>query len=583
MRNLYRPVISAAICLTIAACGDGGGGIASTPAPPAAPTPTPTNTSLANLTYNQVFATNAASATTALDTSAKLVVGASTTTPSTIQVSYDASAKSYTITGASRSQTFAVADIQTGTNPGETRYFKTDGTNRDYLTLAVTPYTSTTANNYVGLGYWQRNVVTGTTQNTTFDSFVYGFDTAASAVPRNGSAGYVTDALGFVTTPGKTPRAFTGPGTFNVDLALGVFATHSSVVEYNLTDSGATSGGGIEFTGGGHLTSGNGFAGNFTYGGFDTRVSGTIAGRFFGPAAQELGASFSANDGAGSAVTGSLTGQQSASVTPINLSLPNFVSDQLFYSNQAMLETQRSGASNIYNGIGQLTRRADGSFSLTAATSQYAASSFTSADQVTDSRANFTSYQKVVNGQTLRISFYKPGAANTELALTYASFGSSVGGASPGYGAFDGRYYFIYGIETPTSLLARRTGSASYTGVAYGAGVRTDGLVYDVRGTSQYAVDFTGQKYSGSLALNGTPTTGTTATDLGTWSFAGALTSGQLNQTGLSRADGAIGQIVSRFYGPDGEEIAATFSAMTGAQSAANTVAIVGATVAKRP
>ena len=583
--KFWLPAVAAVAMLG----GCGGGGVSSTPTPPSTPTPAPTNTTLGNLRVNQDFATDASSGTTAIDKTTVLVTGPSVTARSTVQVHYDAAAGSYTIQGPARTQTFAAADIQAGTEPGETRYYKTDGTNRDYLTLVVTPYTSTngTPNQYVGLGYWQRNTGTGNTQNTSFDSFVYGFATPAGAVPRTGTAGYVTDTLGFVTTPGKPPRAFLGAGTFNVDFGQGLFSAHTSVTEYELASPASVSGGGIEFSARGHLGSGNGFTGNFTYGGWDGQVSGSIGGRFYGPGAEELGASFSADNAAGAAVTGSLTGRRDPNVPAVNQALTNLVADQLFYVTEARV-TVGAGAghpTNLYSGIGQFTLRPDGSLALTSSTSEVAFLQATAADRITDSRANFITYQKMVDGTPTQLSLYRSGSANTELALTYVSFGDWSTIVSAPYSAASARHFFAYGIEPERSLLARRTGTASYAGVAYGAGVRTDGLAYDVRGTSHFDVDFSNQNYTGSLALNGTPTGGGAAADFGTWTFASPVSSGQLVQTQLHRAglsDNIFSTISPRFYGPDAEEIGGSFALQTGVPEAAGTVQVVGVTVAKR-
>jgi len=579
---------AAVMVVMLGGCGGSGGGIGSTPTPP----PAPTNTTLGDLRVNQDFATDGATGTTVIDSAAALVTGPNATARSTIQVHYDAASKSYTVQSQGRSQTFAPADIQTGTAAGETRYFKTDGTNRDYLTLAVTPYTSTssapkTPNQYVGLGYWQRNTLSGGKQITSYDAFVYGLETPAGAVPRTGTAGYVTDTLGFVTMPGKAPRAFTGAGTFNVDLGLGLFSAHTSVLEYDLTTSATTIGGGIEFSARGHLGSGNGFNGNFTYGGAGGQVSGTIGGRFFGPGAEEVGASFSADDATGGAVTGSLTGRRNDGIPAVNQALTNLVADQLFYVTQARL-TVGTGAShpaNIYTGISQVTFNRDGSLILTSPVSDVPPVQFAATDKVTNGPANFITYQKTVNGTPVQFSFYRPGSGNTELALTYVSFGDWSTATGDLYPPASARHFFAYGIEPERDLLARRTGTASYAGVAYGAGVRTDGLAYDVRGTSRFDVNFTGQSYAGSLVLSGTPTSGDGAQDFGTWSFTSQLGYGVMGEAQLSRAglaDNIFSKISPRFYGPDAEEIGGSFALQTGVPEAAGTVKVVGATVAKR-
>lgn len=574
-----------AACVLMTGCGGGGGGVASAGSNPAGggtgSAPTPTNSSITGLTVSQTFSGPAATTATAINLSPASVVNA-TSARSTLQISYDAGTQSYTVATQGRSQSFAPADARAATNPGETVYAKTNGSVRDYLTLVTTPYSGSTSNRYVGLGYWQRNTVSAAQQDTTFDSFVYGLETPAASVPRAGTASYATDTLGFVTTPGKVPRAFTGAGTFDVDFGLGVFAAHASVLEYDLTSPATRSGGGIEYTAGGKLTSSNDFSGNFTYGGTDTRASGTVQGRFFGPGAEELGATFSADNAAGAAVTGSFTGQRSAGGARSNLSLVNLTSDQLFYVRESNYALQNGYGgvpfASTYQGIAQMTLRADGGVSFTGAVSTVPYGSFTVADRVQDGRANFITYQGLVDGKSARLSLYKPGPSNPELQLTYASFGIWEGGSTSGYGPFNGKAYRAYGIETPADLLSRRTGSATYNGVVYGTGVRGGASEFDVGGTSRFAVDFGAQTFSGALTL----TDKAAASEIGTWTFADSLSRGLPVNTALRSGTDAQGTISPGLFGPDGEEMAASFLIQRNTQTPANALVIVGATVAKR-
>jgi hypothetical protein len=277
-------------------------------------------------------------------------------------------------------------------------------------------------------------------------------------------------------------------------------------------------------------------------------------------------------------------------VAPTNVSLTNYVADQLFYTDQAMLSIGSSatpGVKAVNNRIvrGQVTRQLNGSVIFGPGDSRFAAAAFAASDQIADGRANYLTYQKVVNGVTTTLSIFRPGAANTELALTYAGFGNWAGGAATGYDPFDGRVYFTYGIETPRDLLSRRTGTANYAGIARGAAAATDGTTYDVTGSSQFAVDFGGQSYNGALQLAATASGGGTSRDLGNWTFADRLGYGQMVSTRLFGPAGSVGSngsIAPRFYGPDGEEIGATFSLLTGAEGATGTLAVVGAAVAKR-
>lgn len=589
MRNIG--MLPLAACVLLAACGGGGAGIAGAGSTPPGgggtgatptPSPTPTNTSIANLTVSQNFAGPAASTTTTITTSPASIVNA-TSFRSTLQIRYDGATRSYTVETQGRSQSFAPGDARPAARSGETVYAKTDGNVRDYLTLVTTPYTSDASNRYVGLGFWQRNTLAAGRQDTTFDSFVYGLETPASAVPRSGTASYLTDALGFVTTPGKVPRAFTGSGTFDVDLALGVFAARASVLEYDLTSPDTRTGGGIEYVAGGKLTSGNDFAGNFTYGGTDTRVSGTIQGRFFGPGAEEVGATFSADNAAGAVVTGSFTGQQTAGGARSNLSLVNLTADQLFYVRESSYSLQNGfggvAFANPYQGIAQMTLRRDGSVSFTGAISTVPYGTFAATDRVADGQTNFVTYQGTIDGKPARLSLYKAGAANTELQLTYASFGIWEGGSTSGYGAFNGKAYRAYGIETPRDLLSRRIGTAAYSGVVYATGVRGGGSAFDVGGTSRFAVDFGAQRFSGSLTLTDKAAN---AAEIGTWTFADSLAFGLPVNTALRSGADAQGTIAPALYGPDGEEMAASFLIQRNTQTPANALVITGATVAKR-
>lgn len=583
-------LLAIGVCMVLSACGggSGGGGVGSTPPPPTAPAPAPTNGSIGELRFSQSFATEGASTTTRLNRDQGLVVNGSTAR-NAVLVRYDAATQSYTVEAPGRAQSFAPANLTTD-DADEKIYNKSSGETRDTLTLVATPYTSNTPNRYVRIGFWQRNLSSPGLQDTTFDAFVYGLETPATALPRTGGASYATDVLGFVTTPGKEPRAFAGSGRLDVDLALGIFGAKSSVTEYSLTSPDSIIGGAIQFLAGGRLTTDNAFAGNFTYGGKDGQVSGIVNGRFFGPGGEELGAAFSADSAVGAAVSGSFTGQRDASAPSTNLSLINLPMEQVFVVSQAAVISSASTLPGVAltvgtsGGSGQFTRRPDGSTAINPHTSVLSFARFTSADRVTDSRANFETYESITNGRPARLSLYRSGSANTELALTYVSFGSWHASGSLSMPA-EGRVFFAYGIDTARSLLERRTGTGRYDGVVYGAGARRDGVLYDVGGTSRFEVDFGDRRYNGSLVLRGQPTGGGAQTDLGTWTFANRLQSGVMIETQLSRAgltDNVFNSITPRFFGPDGEEIGASFRINTDPTQGPGNIAIAGVTVAKR-
>lgn len=579
-----------AVCLVLSACGGGGGGVNSTPAPVPAPspTPTPTNTTLTDLKVSQRFANDTGSNTLAFDLITKTTITGKNA-PGALTISYDAGTNSYSVATAGRSQIFASSDVVTN-GPDEVRYQKTDGTSRDYLTLVKIPYTGMAATQYVGLGYWQRNSLSGDRQDTEFSTFTYGLDTPATAVPRTGTAAFKIDVFGLASTPGYEPRTFQGSGTFDTDFAAGVFSAHSYLTETGLLTGSGVSGGGIELTSGGHLSASDGtFSGNMLYQGFDSRVAGTLAGRFYGPSGQELGASFSGGNGNGASVTGSFTGQRDANAQPTNLTLTNLTKDQLFYVPFALLTTtafdgQSGFNTSTYSTIGQLNRQNSETFTYGPGLSDLPGGQFTINDKVASSDPNFIAYRKTFNGQDVMLELYKPGSGNTELALTYASLGRWSTSSKNGIVSEIDKVYLAYGLETPAQLLSAKTGTGRYSGVVYGAGAnRTTAATYDVKGTSRFDVDFSQQSYSGALALAGTGTNGTASLDFGSYDFAGKLASYTAATTvSLASKGVSAGEMTTRFYGPDGEEIAGTFilTAPSGVPGAGTTIA--GVTAAKR-
>ena len=126
---------------------------------------------------------------------------------------------------------------------------------------------------------------------------------------------------------------------------------------------------------------------------------------------------------------------------------------------------------------------------------------FTINDKIPSTDQNFVSYRKTFNGQEVMLELYRPGSANTELALTYASLGRWSTSIKNGtVVAENSRVYLAYGLETPARLLSAKTGTGHYAGVVHGAGAnRLNGATYDVTGTSRFDVDFSNQRYSEAL------------------------------------------------------------------------------------
>lgn len=530
----------------LSACGGGGGSVASTPTP--SPAPTPSNLSLADLQYSQDFANDAAGMSVVWDRTTNTGISGSAKS-ATMTIAYNANTNGYTISTDGYSQAFLPAD-QTSTDDYDTVY----SSNGAILTLTAKGYDNNLVTQYVRMGLLQRNNSGGSTQNTELTSFTYGLPTDATRTPRTGTAAYNTHAFGAVSAPGVEPKAFQGSGQVDIDFVLGVFSGHSYLTEYGLVNGGGSSGGGIELTTVGQLSSSDaGLTGSAVYGGWDGTITADLTGSLYGPSGQELGATFSGQNAGGMTVTGSLVGQQDSTLTPANLSFANMTQQQTFYTRMSE-----------YSG-GSLTWQNSETFTYSGYSSDESGGQFTIADKVPGA-ANFTTYRKTFNNtyygtQDVTLELYKPGVANTELPLTYASFGHWQGSLPAGYGGTVNSQWFVYGFTTPNYALANRTGTASYEGVAYGTGLGASGQRYDINGTSRLAVNFGSDTFTGALALSGRNTTTSDLTDFGSTAFSGTINSRSNTLTGDFSAGGAMGSaIYGQFYGPQGHEVAGTFT-----------------------
>ena len=614
----------------LSACGGGGGGVSSTPTPaPSSVTPTPTPVSQ-NITLPPTsdLANVPAHANANYDLVANKVLD-SDSAQGTLQVHYDAATHTYSLTSGARSATFGIPDIHAGTGAvaGETRYVYTAaGGISQYLTLAVKPYSGSRTNSYVGLGYWETIQVNNGKQNSQLDMFAYGFETSAAAVPKSGAASYDIDALALVAVPGQEPKALQGGGTLDVDFLSGSFLAQAYVDEYGLGASNTYGhGGNIVLHAGGHLASGNSFSGNVSYTGFlaanpgvsFSNVSGTIQGRFFGPNAEELGASFVAGNSDGAHVAGALTGQRNTT-SPATLAISNLLADTTLNSRASELRVHFDTTSGVVfkdaSGYapdtwwqpGKVTLKLNGDVAVQTTYNVDPKATFTSADRSAVQKPNFTSFDTNKATQpsssepaTVHFDLYKIGKDNPELQLSYVGFGiwsQTYTGSDPVYthttSRTDSYQYVLYGLETPKLLMAGRTGSASYQGVVYGNSVIGNGTLQEVGGTSRFNVDFGAQSYSGALDLTVGAVGGPKST-LGTWTFSDRLIDGQMGPTALSPNVATFNipdanTINPRFYGPEGQEIGATFSIVRSMTTpdimgGYSKISITGVTVAKRP
>jgi hypothetical protein len=604
--RLIGGTVLLALCVPLAACGGGGGGVNSTPAPAPAPTPspsptptptptpsptptpTPTNSLISDLDADQTFTSNATTTNVVLGASDG-VVGTTSRTKASISITYDAAAKSYTVETEGRTQTFGPTDIIATGYDGETRYSKTLSDGGDYLTLVTTPYTDPMrSNKYVGMGYWQRNAQIGTDQQTYFSTFAYGLDTSSSGMPRTGAAHWLTDIFGLLTMPNSDLRTIEGQGDFDVDFAAGAFRAFGSVTEYNYV-TGIAESKTQTLQAGGTIGSGNGFSGLVSYLPVNAMpLYGSISGAFYGPNADEVGASFEAT-GSDVVLTGAFTGLRSTTganggaVYNLTLTSPQ-VDEWLDGRSGSLYWEQADGVAGLrlIDPLAATDGRAV-FFGPSGVKSFNFGYDVNPADRISDRSANFVTYGSIIEGIPNTIEIYKTGDSNSEIQLTYTSLFIWSWTDHHDIEAYTSHQdaYTAFGIETPSGVLAARTGNASYSGIVYGGGATTNGALYDVAGTSHFDVNFSDSSYAGWLDLNGVDQGGGHR-DFGRWTFVSHDTQyGGAVLTGPVASD-PTSAIFPKFYGPTASEIGANFALTAGWPKTGDSVDIVGVTVAKR-
>jgi len=456
--------------------------------------------------------------------------------------------RSYTMVTDARNEAFNASNV-IRQNDYDTMHQRLDGSRSEYLTLVKLPYSAQLgekAEKYVAMAFWQSSDRADNLQATEFTVFNYGLPTASTMVPRTGAAAYEVDLFGLVTQPGEEPMSFQGGGMFSVDFAQGVFTTRVASEEYGLVTERTVSGGGIELRAGGSLSAGTGaFTGNAVYGSSYGSASGSIAGRFYGPNGEELGATFHTANSAGMTAVGSIVGSHDASQKPDNQTLTALMSEQYFRAGGGILTWYNADKFN-YNGD----------------TSSMVGGLFTANEKINGRDSNFVTYAKSGNNgygtQEVVLEMYKVGSANTELALTYTSFGHWSGTQD---GSTQDKY-FAYGFETGNNFLAVRTGTARYEGVAYATGRNSDNSArYDMKGASRLDVDFGAQAFSGAFALSGTEQISGTPANFGSFDVSGTLAAGNSGLQGnIFRSGSNMGNFEGLFYGADAQEAAGPFS-----------------------
>ncbi len=503
----------------------------------------------------------------------------STGTGAGLTVHYEAATASYTLNMGNGDETFTSDELSASSPAGTAVYNKPNGSESDSLTLHTVSTSTLTPYPYGGMGVWQQTSTSGGDQTTTYTPFTYGMQTPTSGLPRTGAAEYSVDLIGYVTQPGSTLKSLAGQGLFAADFLSSLFKAQVFPNETDMT-TGSSVGTGVGLVAYGHLYSTTtAFSGTTNFQDGNGYYTGPFDGRFYGPAAQNVGVSFSGYNSSGGSVVGSLFGANNGAAEPYtNLTLANIITEQLFATQAVQMFTiaNDAGGTTMIAENGNLTLSPDGSV-VYASTPPV---TFTSANLVASSRPNFTTYQETVNGEPTELDVYKAGASNTELALSYMDLAVWRQGAGTAQQPDQYVIYNVFGIATAPAILARLTGSAQYTGVAYGDAM--DGSSrYNVTGASTYSVNFSSQNYTGSLTLNGANVAGGAGVSFGTFTFSSNIgTNGESLQ--LSQGGTLVGQLSNQFYGPAADETGGSFLIQLKGGALAGGIEIVGATAAKR-
>ncbi|TRD11931.1 transferrin-binding protein-like solute binding protein [Erythrobacter insulae] len=565
--------VATALAFALSACGGGGGGgVTSTPTPPPgggggsgggsgggggggtpAPTPPPSNANgdLTGTLLSETFTNVAASASlSANSTSVTVSEGAITAT-----IVYDADTQSYTLETPGGSITFAPTDIDDSqSNSGAVVYSITNGDTTNTLTLTRPGTSGALTFQYVGSAFWQSTTVGTTTGSGRIESIVYGVETPDGGVPSTGSADYAIDLIGAVTV-GENVSGLAGIGTASVDFVSGnmIIVGQLTLAPFLGSDS--------SFSGVASLSSSSGaFSGTFRLNDFG-QFDGDIAGRLFGPNAEEIGGAFSlSNIGADRVATGTIMGRQDNTPpnTQFNDDEPLLDNSQTFTATETVLSfnaVDRSGQPGFLNFDSIGTAQSQLSIRYDANSERF----LFSGDGVEGLLDPVFGFQNL--GPRTRASI-------SSSRLTYVNASGWKLSDPDNLSPTSRHSFFVYGFETPVGDLPT-TGSAGYTLNFSGSGVDPDynaDLLID--GTGVLIADFEtgvldlsgGLNIRENIFLSGVPSFQTVANLTGSGMIASGVNSfsGTLSFDSLGNYTGTFD---GSFFGPAAEETGGTFTA----------------------
>lgn len=561
-----------ALALTLAGCG-GGGGVGSTPTPTPTPAPTPTpsptptptpaatNPDLIAPLVTETFINNMARG--AANFSAGGTSGTAAQASGTIR--YDAGSNAYTLTTPGGAITFGAGDIDAAqSNAGAVVYQRTSGSTTDSLTITRPGTSGRVTYQYVGGAFWQHTVQGSSTASGWIDAFAYGVPTAVAGVPTSGSANYDVDLIGAETAP-QTLNGLAGSGVASIDFTTGV------VVITGTLAATLTPGLNTNWAAQAQMGSAGSFSGSFTFEDFGT-FNGNLAGRLYGPAAQEIGASFAASQSDGRIAVGTITGRQGTGDVgnaSFGSGFPPLANSQSFSALSSRTNLTLEGASGSNNGTE--------AFSATSTRIEGLSVRY---DALTD---RYTLVAPDLS-QTIKLGqpLFTSGTGQADLSLSAGPAGTSYVRIGEwlnytGRGALTDyrRDYFSFGMDTPNSGIVR-TGTAGFKVAVVGGGADADfHNITRITGTGNFFVDFAAGQLRALIPvisaehyfMSGRPA----GMQRGDLTFTGTLSASANAMSGTAALNGIgnyTGTMNGRFYGPAAEEVGGAFSLTDGAGGA---------------
>jgi len=505
---------------------------------------------------------------------------------------YDPTQENYTVLLKDRSRVLASTQlINTGLDPSSYAGVGSAGSYASFEPLFGYPPRTQ---------YLRAGRVFSTSPNYVFDDVVFGIATPNGTMPRSGTAGYAVNLIGSIAETGATNvRTIAGTGVIIASFASNSLSAQGTLSDYfpsfNPPGIGTFSGSATIGASENSLSGTLGFSGIGSY-------SGAWQGRFYGPAAEEVGTVFSLDGAIGSVATGVLFGARDPAVLASRIPLANItVPTQLVgVTAQTYIEPLNGQRESFIDDRTKVSfDPASGTYIFT---SQYAAplvggsikldQTIADGDKVAgSSNASYTHYHNSnVDGRLLN-----PGPGNPTITLTYTSLADLTATADRGGIAVATQYLTAFGAQTPNGDMPR-SGTANYSGILVGRG-RQVGFSSDavLSGTSAMAMDFATGSGTASLTINATDKLSGAQMAIGTFNFVGgnnpitptARNFFSFNPSSFSNlpAGGAMmGQFVGAFNGPGAEEFGGAFNLQVSDSSgqSANVSRFEGVAVGKR-